>query len=939
MTPLLRSRRRTFSATVEALEPRVVMSQIQAISAAVAPLTDFNFLIAQRNVYAYLRLHPFSAALSTASSPRHDGQVTSPHIDVVGQSFPNSWVLLGVSGVGPIQLKRADALGRFDFALNVRPGDTTIIVQELRAYRSPLSAVVKVHLPAPANPDLTPPVIDVAAGIPEAPRNQNPTISGRVTDVGTGVQSLTYQIDSGSFAPLAFDASGNFRFTTSLPLDHSADGLHNVRLRAVDRAGNVTTTGNVAFTLDTTPPAVPAFSLDPASDTAPLGDNATTNATVTLDGTGEPGSTITLQGTSISSGIDASGKFQLVGVPLTLGANALVVVATDGAGNSSQANGTITRLAAGTALANFQIDTTRVLVGSTNQFLFTAGVTSPLASTKVELFTSNAAGVLGTELAPMLDNGDPVNGDAIASDGTYSNTFSLQTPTAGDSYFAAMIVGSAAPPLLVHVTAIAAPSAARLQSLSDQSQTLSGQLTTALTGGQPAAAALDAIKQALLAQPDLTDPSSIEVTANGIAWNSTEGIPSALLLDDLGFDTTRGSSSSSSRSTSILVAPPPDASPAAATIHADAVAPPPQTLCGKAKVIAPYFWQFSVTGGDESAAIATALTTAGATVSSVANKVQGDQTVALDDFKDFSQYTTVVITTHGNRFVHDGVVLNTGVVKGPLTSLTHLGDLIAGRLVLGASAYLISPKWISQYAGKMNKTVVYVGACHSADGASMANAFTGKGAAAYFGYTLSVGSAFANARGVALYTHLIAGGTVGAAPGLGTSDPGAPHAVYTLTAPDNTVKLPNPCGVADLFVSYRWPNSQKDLDTSTVLFGSGVGYACNNNSPYLVWSGDDTSAGGTETVIVHLKASHDAKKWTDTVTVALNAGWYIPAHGTGPALLSVALIDPTTGKHTNVIQRTINPGAQSTCASTPVGTVTITATGDPGKETETFTLT
>src|SRR5207237_8313915 len=51
--------------------------------------------------------------------------------------------------------------------------------------------------------------------------------------------------------PLAVDASGNFSFATTLPLDGTADGTHTVHLRATDNAGNVSEISSFIFTLAT----------------------------------------------------------------------------------------------------------------------------------------------------------------------------------------------------------------------------------------------------------------------------------------------------------------------------------------------------------------------------------------------------------------------------------------------------------------------------------------------------------------------------------------------------------------------------------------------------------------------------------------------------------------------------------------------------------------
>lgn len=117
----------------------------------------------------------------------------------------------------------------------------------------------------------------------------------------------------------------------------------------------------------------------------------------------------------------------------------------------------------------------------------------------------------------------------------------------------------------------------------------------------------------------------------------------------------------------------------------------------------------------------------------------------------------------------------------------------------------------------------------------------------------------------------------------------------------------------------RWPNTQRDLDTGTLFLGSSVGYAC-GSSPYMSFSGDDTSAGGQETIIVDISGSHSASLWSSDVIVTLRAGWFTPARGTGPATVTVGLrqkADPD--KVESATQLVVLPGTQSGCASTVVG--------------------
>ena len=162
------------------------------------------------------------------------------------------------------------------------------------------------------------------------------TITGQVSDVGTGVASLTAVLD-GESTPVSFDAAGNFSYTTGLPLNGSADGPHLVNFVAVDRAGNSTSSAVYGFTLDTQPPSITVSS--PTS-----GESETRNFVVSGQvSDASPGPT------SLSVSVDGGAT-----MPVTLlsdgsfayattlkldgsndGPNSISLIATDQAGNTS----------------------------------------------------------------------------------------------------------------------------------------------------------------------------------------------------------------------------------------------------------------------------------------------------------------------------------------------------------------------------------------------------------------------------------------------------------------------------------------------------------------------------------------------------------------------------------------------------------------------------
>lgn len=76
------------------------------------------------------------------------------------------------------------------------------------------------------------------------------------------------------------------------------------------------------------------------------------------------------------------------------------------------------------------------------------------------------------------------------------------------------------------------------------------------------------------------------------------------------------------------------------------------------------------------------------------------------------------------------------------------------------------------------------------------------------------------------------------------------------------------------------------------------------------WSGDDTSMGGKETNIVNVAAAHRDGKWSEETAILLKAGWYART-SSAPATVTVSLRDRATGQQRGAVQRTFQPGSQS----------------------------
>jgi hypothetical protein len=240
---------------------------------------------------------------------------------------------------GPSRVLGVDSSGQFTFAPGpLVDGPHTIELSATDGAGNVATTGVSFTLASQA------PAITIQSPGPGLFTRTDPAITGTVAaESGSTVATLEAQVDSSSSVPLAFDsATGAFQFTPELALDGSADGAHTVHFRAVDNVGNSTTV-DVSFTLDTTPPAQPHFSLAQADRETATAALATSSSQVTLVGQTDPNITITLVGMGMSTLSTNTGTFQFVGVTLSPGENPLTAQATDQAGNTSQFEAMIER--------------------------------------------------------------------------------------------------------------------------------------------------------------------------------------------------------------------------------------------------------------------------------------------------------------------------------------------------------------------------------------------------------------------------------------------------------------------------------------------------------------------------------------------------------------------------------------------------------------------
>jgi RHS repeat-associated protein len=342
---------RAAALALEPLEPRQLLSlsahdQRAAFAAAPAgrwhaagdPPTDRLMLESRSQDLAAAIVH--TAAKKTPKPPPVgvlNASISGPPnasgvVVISGKTSAKAKIQVEIGKGGPVTASTtADKKGNFQVSVTVQFGNTNLYVLAT-AGKKQFAAGFSVTRQIP---DTTPPVIAVTAVKPGTVIKTNATISGAVSDIGSGVAAMTEQVDNGPIAVVPLGFGGQFQISTGFPLNGTADGAHVVHLVATDHAGNVSAPTNVTLILDTSLPVVtiatPSQGLLTAHDPAvsgriSAGPAGLATALAQVD-----------SGAVTPIAVSSSGQFSF---PITLptngsadGAHSVRVFGVDGAGN------------------------------------------------------------------------------------------------------------------------------------------------------------------------------------------------------------------------------------------------------------------------------------------------------------------------------------------------------------------------------------------------------------------------------------------------------------------------------------------------------------------------------------------------------------------------------------------------------------------------------
>jgi RHS repeat-associated protein len=413
-------------------------------------LNRTDYVLAQSNLGAATRITPLtlSAGLDPSVPVDASGSTSQAQVLISGKTEPRALVRLLSTTGAVFQSETADSSGHYAFAALVAVGTTPFTVASSDGFGQSAMRGVSVSRAAPPAPppvqsgDTQPPTILLGPSLPNSPVNVNPSLSGTVTDTQTGVSTLKVSLDGGAFTTVTLNAGGQFTLTTGLPTGGTADGVHSVRLRATDRAGNIADVFAGTFTLDTTPPSLVLTS--PAS-------GASTNTNITVTGqasdalAGLSKVELSLDGGSLAPlTLNATGGFTK-STTLALdgtadGSHTVLVRATDEAGNVKQASVTWTLDTRPPTAPTFGLDpaSDSPPVGDSQTYLRPVtldGTTEPGATVALvggtQTTTADASGHFALTGVPLLAGANALTvraTDGAGNSSTFSKTITLLPP-------------------------------------------------------------------------------------------------------------------------------------------------------------------------------------------------------------------------------------------------------------------------------------------------------------------------------------------------------------------------------------------------------------------------------------------------------------------------------------------------------------------------------
>ncbi|KSB79703.1 hypothetical protein LFZ51_00300 [Salmonella enterica subsp. arizonae serovar 63:g,z51:- str. So 20/20] len=275
----------------------------------------------------------FKLAAESNSGSKDDSITNFTKPQFIGSTSPNATVLIKINGISVGQVV-ADNLGNFTFTAPEKLADGTY---NLEAEATTGNAMGSAKIAITIDSFTDKPSFELS---PESniPGHQGLTATLTPSIIGTAEENAKVNIYVNDKLIASVDVDKNGKWSYGFKGNELIEGDNNIKVVAVDKAGNQSEISNV-ITADTIPPEKPTIELDVNSDSGIEGDNITNSTSPTFIGVTEPGAMV-----SIYIGIkhlgdvlaakDGSWSYTLT-EPLKDGEYHLTAIATDIAGHTS----------------------------------------------------------------------------------------------------------------------------------------------------------------------------------------------------------------------------------------------------------------------------------------------------------------------------------------------------------------------------------------------------------------------------------------------------------------------------------------------------------------------------------------------------------------------------------------------------------------------------
>ena len=549
----------------------------------------------------------------------------------------------------------------------------------------------------------------------------------------------------------------------------------------------------------------------------------TTDETLDLAGTAADNEGLKSVQVSVNGGnfASAAGKaaWSIENLPLSMGENVIVCRAKDKAGNAAVDTLWVTRNTNVQFTGIPYFSQSSVFAGQTGHITVRQTLSaSAKAVSSVKVARLNSDLTVAEEVGELLDNGNLGNYDEILGDGVFSGNVPIVEMNPGSSLYRIVAytdnkVANYSP--LYRVSAYPNIPAAEVTTIVNQYE----QIDDVLNG--TAATSLEQGKNELKAWfEEQVNVASVAEVDGHLEITYTSGITSGVIFSETdadGYLTTKGGNPAQERlqKPSIPLAKQTRGSnPYAGMRPAMNWKLPkevdPNAILDKDVLIwAPFEDAFGI---DMRPSLETIFAASDLDLNVVSLTGQACTVHSLDNL---AEYGTVIFDTHGSAGEH----LLTGEIMTAENLIEYLLLIIdnkvsffenvtysnTGGFVKKGTVYSIRSAYISSLSGSMTNGLVFNGSCESSKTLNLANAFLGKGAKAYFGFSKIVSTSFCKAKCDELFQKMaVELKDNGDAFVAGQPAPISHHATYTMNASTN-----------DLHYSYDLINGDFELGNLT----------------------------------------------------------------------------------------------------------------------------